>query len=135
MISNRIRISKEATDKMKQLKVKLKIGPLYSVARMGLAMSLDDARPPQEEFYKEDGMEFNRSTLFGDYEAAYIALLKERGLFKKASKGKPAVEVAVLAPKEATAYMVAHINRGVMKLHARIKNQEDLYELITERSL
>ena len=134
MITNRIKISQEATDKIKQLKARLRIGPLYSVARMALALSLEDEKPPQEEFYKEDGMEFNRPTLLGEFDSAYLSLLKERGLYKKTLKGRKLEKVEILNPKEATSYLVAHINRGTLKLHARIKSQEDLYELIKEQN-
>jgi DNA sulfur modification protein DndE len=135
VITNRIKISLEATDKIKQLKTRLRIGPMYSVARMALAFSLEDQTPPQEEFYKEDGMEFNRPTLLGEYDALYISLLKERGLYKRTVKGKKPEKVDELSPKDATSYLVAHINRGMMKLHARVKSQEDLFELIREQKI
>ena len=135
MITNRIRISKESTDKMKQLKMRLKTGSIYPVARMSLALSLQDKRPPQEDFYKEDGMEFNRLTLLGQYDPVYICMLKERGFYKKPRKGIRSQKVETLSSKEATSYMVAHINRGVIKLHARVKNQEDLLLLVQEQNI
>ena len=135
MIVNRIKVSQESTDKMKQLKNRLKINSLYSVARMSLAISLEDKTLPQEDFYKEDGMEFNRITLLGEYDPVYICMLKERGLFKREKSGGRMKRVNVFTPREATSYMVAHINRGVIKLHARVKSQEDLLHLIQEQSL
>jgi DNA sulfur modification protein DndE len=135
MITNRIRVSAEATDQMKQLKSKLKVGPLYSIARMGFTYSINDKRAPQEEFYKEDGMEFNRLTLLGDCDPIFISLLRERGLYTKPSKGEVSKKTDKLNPKDATSLMVAHINRGIMKLHAKIKNQDDLLELIEEQQL
>ena len=131
MIANRIKISKEATDKMKQLKTRLKTEHLYPIARMGLAFSLEDDQPPQKDFYREDGMEFNRLTLFGEYDSVYMCMLKERGLYKKDIPQKE----SDINSKEITSYMVAHINRGVIKLHTRLKNQEDLLNLIKEQSL
>ena len=135
MITNRIRVSKESTDKMKQLKMRLKTGSIYPIARISLVLSLHDKRPPQEDFYKEDGMEFNRLTLLGEYDPIYICMLKERGLYKKTREGVRFKKTLTLSPKEATSYMVAHINRGVIKLHARVKNQEDLLFLVKEQSL
>lgn len=135
MITNRIRISAEATDKMKQLKTKLRVGPLYSIARMAFTYSLTDERPPQEEFYKEDGMEFNRLTLLGDHDPIYISLLKERGLYTRPKKGTKRQKTDKLSPKEATSLMIAHINRGVLQLHAKVKNQDDLFEIIQEQQL
>ena len=135
MITNRIKVSIESTDKMKQLKSKLKVGPLYSIARMALSYSLNDERAPQAEFYKEDGMEFNRLTLLGDYDPIYMGLLKERGLYKKPVNGEKSELVSKLSTKEATSLMVAHINRGIIKLHARIKNQDDLLDIIQEQQL
>ena len=134
MITNRIKISNEATDKAKQLKIKLKAGPLYAIARMGLCLSLEEKSPPQLEYYKEDGMEFNRITLLGEYDAVYTTLLKIKGLYEKPKDGfsSPCEE---LSPKEATSLMVAHINRGIGMLYNRVKNQEELFELIKEQEL
>lgn len=135
MISNRIKVSKEATDKMKQLKTKLKAGPMYSIARLGLMFSLSEEKPPQKEFYKEDGMDFNRITLFGDDDPVYIASIREFGLYTKPTEDSPSSLVEDLKAKDATSYLVAHINRGVSKLHNRIKNQDDLYELIKQQNI
>ena len=131
MIAHRIKVSKEATDKMKHLKGRLKVDSFYPIARMGLALSLEKKRPPQKDFYREDGMDFNRLTLLGEYDPIYMCMLKERGLYKKTSN-KP---VKHLSEKDMTSYMVAHINRGVIQLYTRVKNQEDLLNLIKEPSL
>ncbi|MDP7320709.1 MAG: DndE family protein [Bacteriovoracaceae bacterium] len=135
MITNRIRVSKESTDKMKQLKLRLKVGPLYSIARMALTLSLEEKRPPQLEFYKEDGMEFNRPTLFGEYDSIYTSMLIERGLYKKPKENESPTQVEKLSEKETTSYLVAHINRGMIKLHSRVRNQEDLFDLIKEQNV
>ena len=134
MIMNRIRVSKESTDKMKQLKARLRTGSLYPVARMALMVSLQDSKPPQEDFYKEDGMEFNRFTLLGEYDSIYMCMLKEKGLYKRNQRKNSFQKVGSLTSKEATSYMVAHINRGIIKLHARIKNQESLLLLVKEQN-
>ncbi|ATH07083.1 hypothetical protein BIY24_03765 [Halobacteriovorax marinus] len=134
-ISNRIKVSKEATDKMKQLKTKLKTGPLYSIARMGLMYSLSDTTPPQKEFYKEDGMDFNKTTFFGDDYYTYMTLLEEYGLYTKPSADKKSTKTDKLSPKQTTSYLIAHTNRGIVKLSNRIKNQEDLLELIKEQNI
>lgn len=130
MITNRIRVSEEATDKMKQLRVRLRIAPMYAFARMGLVLSLNDPKPPQEEYYKEDGMEFNRLTLLGDYDAIFTSMLQEYGFYKKVPKGAKAQRQEFMNPKDATTYLVAHINRGIGILFNRAKNQEDLFEMI-----
>lgn len=132
MISNRIKISKEATDKMKQLKSRLKTGPMYPIARMALMLSLNEEHPPQKEYYKEDGMEFNRVTLLGDDDPLYTTALIEFGLYSRPTDDKKSELVDDLKTKDATSYLVSHINRGVLNLHTRIKNQEDLYDLIRE---
>ncbi len=131
MITNRIKVSQEATDKMRQLKMRLKTESLYPIARIALALSLEDDRPPQKDFYREDGMEFNRLTLFGEYDPIYMCMLKERGLYKKNNSQKE----NSMTSKEITSYMVAHINRGVIALSARVKNQEDILYLIKEQNL
>ncbi len=133
MISNRIKISQEATDQIKQMKHKVKAGPNYTIARMGLSLSLNDTRPPQLEFYKEDGVEFSRNILLGDLDPIFIGMLLERGLYKKPKNGEKSEKVDTLSPKQMTSYMVAHINRGIMKIFNTVKNQEDLYNLIKEQ--
>lgn len=135
MIANRIKVSKESTDKMKQLKIKLKTEHLYPIARMALALSLEEERPPTKDFYREDGMEFSRLTLFGEYDPIYMCLLKERGFYKKPRKNNDFQKCTYLGIKEMTTYMVSHINRGVVQLYARVKSQEDLLNLIKEQSL
>ena len=134
MISNRIKVSSEATAKMTQLKVKLRVQPLYAIARLGFCLSLTDKRPPQEEFYREDGMEFNRITLLGDYDPIYISLLHEYGLYKKSTKGKKTSIVSNLGSKELTSLLIAHINRGVNMLYGKVKNQDDVFDLVQEYS-
>lgn len=134
-ISNRIKVSKEATDKMKQLKTKLKTGPLYSIARMGLMYSLSDDMPPQKEYYLEDGMDFNKTTFFGDDYYTYMTLLEEYGLYTKPTDSNKSEITDELGPKQLTSYLVAHTNRGIVKLSNRIKGQEDLLDLVKEQNL
>ena len=55
MITNRIKISKESTDKMRQLKMRLKTESLYPIARMALALSLEDDNLLQEIFIEKMG--------------------------------------------------------------------------------
>ena len=86
MITNRIKVSQEATNKMKLLKTRLKLEVFYPIVRMGLALSLNDKKPPQDEFYKENGMEFTRITLLGEYDPIYMCMLKEYGIYKKLKK-------------------------------------------------
>ena len=76
-------------------------------------------------------MEFNRLTLLGEYDPIYMCMLKERGLYKKDKSQKE----NLMTPKEVTSYMVAHINRGVIALSARVKNQEAILYLIKEQNL
>ncbi|MCR9203546.1 MAG: DndE family protein, partial [Halobacteriovoraceae bacterium] len=133
MISNRVRISQEASDQIKQIKQKVKAGPKYTVARMGFVLSLNDPRPPQGEFYLEDGDEFNRGVLLGDYDPIFLGMLLERGLYKKPKAGEKSQKVDELTHKQMTSYLVAHINRGVMRLFNKVKNQEDLFNLIKEQ--
>ncbi|MFG1593550.1 DndE family protein [Halobacteriovorax sp. CON-3] len=134
-ISNRIKVSKEATDKMKQLKAKLKSGPLYSIARMGLMYSLADEMPPQKEYYQEDGMDFNKTTFFGDDYYTYMTLLEEYGLYTKPTDSRKSEITDELGPKQLTSYLAAHTNRGIVKLSNRIKGQEDLLDLVKEQNL
>jgi DNA sulfur modification protein DndE len=64
------------------------------------------------------GMEFNRFTLTGEWDAFYIALLKIRLM----NDGLPADEDILTHFKE-------HIERGVVLLYNRVKDFSDLSSL------
>ncbi len=93
------------------------------LCRLGFCLSLGEPGVPKPELYDEEGQEYNRYTLTGEWDALFIALLKER----LAEDGmNPTLD---LLPQ-----FRAHLNRGVFSLFNRAKSLTDFYELIPTSS-
>jgi len=115
---SRVQIGSDATNRLRMLKGKTGITPNY-LCRIGLCYSLNEPRPPSPGEYDSDGQTFNRYTLLGEHDALYMALLKERLL----QEGKDPEE-------DLYDEFVAHLNRGVIRIHGNIKDLSDLNQLI-----
>jgi DNA sulfur modification protein DndE len=114
MLPKRIRISKATTDLLKQVKTRTGITPNI-LARFALAHSVEDSSPSKLVPSDTTGSEFNLSTLFGDFELHYEALLKQRhGSIDEEACGT---------------IIAAHIERGAQALK-RVKTPSDLLLLI-----
>ena len=118
MSFNRIRISRGATVRLQQLKGKTGLTPNI-LSRLAVCYSLNEPRTPDPSEYDEDGQEFNRYTLTGEWDGFFIALLKERCIHDGLDPDKD------LLPQ-----FRAHLNRGVFSIFARIKGLGDLQSLL-----
>lgn len=118
MSFNRIRISKGATVRLQQLKGKTGLTPNI-LSRLAVCYSLNEPRTPIPSEYDEDGQEFNRYTLTGEWDVFFIALLKERCIHDGLDPDKD------LLPQ-----FRAHLNRGVFSIFSRIKGLGDLESLL-----
>lgn len=115
---NRIQIGTDATNRLRMLKGNTGLTPNY-LCRIGLCYSLNEPRPPNPEEYDNDGQTFNRYTLLGEHDALYMALLKERLI----QEGKDPEE-------DLYDEFVAHLNRGVIRVHGNISDLSDFQALI-----
>jgi len=118
MSFNRIRISKGATVRLQQLKGKTGLTPNI-LSRLAVCYSLNEPQTPNPSKYDEDGQEFNRYTLTGEWDRFFIALLKERCIHDGLDPDKD------LLPQ-----FRAHLNRGVFSIFSRIKGLGDLQSLL-----
>jgi len=118
MSFNRIRISKSATVRLSMLKGRTGLTPNI-LCRIGFCLSLSDPSIPNPGEYDENGQEFNRYTLTGEWDRFFIALLKERLL-------KDGLEIE----KNLLPQFKAHLNRGAIALFDKVKDLGDLYELL-----
>lgn len=118
MSFNRIRISKSATVRLSMLKGRTGLTPNI-LCRIGFCLSLSDPSIPNPGEYDENGQEFNRYTLTGEWDRFFIALLKERLL-------KDGLEIE----KNLLPQFKAHLNRGTIALFDKVKDLGDLYELL-----
>ena len=115
---NKIKISKDATQKLRLLKARTGLTPNI-LCRIGFCLSLNEPGTPDSNKQPEDGMEFNRYTLTGQYDILFLSLLKER-----------CTQERFFEDYDLKEQFLAHLNRGVFLLSNRIKQLSDLNKLI-----
>ncbi len=115
---NRIQIGTDATNRLRMVKGSTGLTPNY-LCRIGLCYSLNEPRPPNPEEYDNDGQTFNRYTLLGEHDALYMALLKERLIQEDKHPEEDLYDE-----------FVAHLNRGVIRVHGNISDLSDFQALI-----
>jgi DNA sulfur modification protein DndE len=117
---NKIRLSKEASERLKHLKARTGLTPNI-LSRFGLCLSLSDPAIPNPDQFQEEDREFNRYTLLGEWDDLYVALLKQRLVMDR------------LTEDQLEKQFLAHLNRGILSLFGLVKNNSDLANLC-ERS-
>lgn len=115
---NRIKISYDATIRLRNLKGKTGVTPNL-LCRMALCYSLESQKITNLVEVSEDGQEFNRYTLTGEFDAYFIALIKERCL-----------QDGIDPEKNFMQYFKLHLNNGIMAIYSRINNLSDLTNLL-----
>lgn len=118
---NKLKLCKDASDRLKHLKAKTGLAPNI-LSRIGLCLSLSDPAIPNPATYPENDREFNRYTLLGEWDDLFVALLRER-----LAKDGFAVE-------QLEEQFRAHVNRGVIALFGLVKGPSDLVELAIRQS-
>jgi DNA sulfur modification protein DndE len=115
---NRITIGNDATNKLKMLKANTGMTPNY-LCRIGFCYSLNEPRPPNPKEYDNEGQTFNRFTLLGEHDALYMALLKERLIQENKDPEEDLYDE-----------FVAHLNRGVIRVHGNVSDLTELQDLV-----
>ncbi|RJQ15957.1 DNA sulfur modification protein DndE [Candidatus Woesearchaeota archaeon] len=115
---NRIKISTDATARLKVLKGRTGLTPNI-LARIALCYSLNTQRITNIVKPDEEGQEFNRYTLTGEYDAYFVALVKERCLQDGLDPEKNFIEQFKI-----------HLNNGIMAIYSRINDISDLTNLL-----
>lgn len=113
----KIKLAKDASNRLRFLAGRTGLTPNL-LCRLGFCLSLAEPTQPRLEEYREEEREFNRYTLLGEYDALFIALLKQRCY----SDG--------IAEDELPDYFRAHLNRGVTLLQQRARGLADLLALV-----
>jgi DNA sulfur modification protein DndE len=114
----RLRLSRELTYRVRNLKKKTGLTPNL-VCRLGLCLSLAEPQIPDPATYDEEGQEFNRSTLLGEWDELFEALLRQR----LANDGlNPVVD---FIPQ-----LRAHMNRGSEMICNRVREVADVAALM-----
>lgn len=119
---NKVKLDGELTTKVRLLKSRTGLNPNI-LCRIGFCLSLNEPGIPDTERYLEDGMEFNRYTLTGEWDSFFIALLKERCL-----------QDDINLEENLEKQFMAHLNRGITLIYSRIKQIGDLANLLTYKN-
>lgn len=120
----RLRIGQEASVRLSQLKGRTGLTPNI-LCRIAFTLSLGDPTVPNPYDYPVDSdREIDRHTLTGSWDALFVAMIKERCQQDGLSLDDDTLAVQFRA----------HINRGVLLLHKRVKTLNDLAELLPRES-
>lgn len=118
---NRIYVSSEVDLRLRNLKARTGLTPNL-LCRLGFCLSLSEPGIPDPTLYGEDhAREFNRYTLTGQWDLFFFSLLRERIL-----------EDGLDVEADLEEQFKAHLSRGVLLLYRRLKNPEDLADLVAE---
>lgn len=120
MIINKIRLSEKSSNYLPYLRSRLKMTPNL-ICRFALCLSISDSSDPDTRLDDEKGLEFSRFTLLGEYDDFYVSILKER-----------LIKDGLDLEKDLIPQLKAHINRGVMLFHTRVKDLTDIADLIVK---
>ena len=114
----KIFLSADNTQKVRTLKGRTGLTPNI-LCRFALSLSLRDPGTPDPAAFPNDGMEFNRYTLFGPHEVILVALLRQRCV-------QDGLDPDLDLPEQ----LHAHINRGVGILYPRLRSISDLGKMV-----
>jgi len=121
---NRIRVSEDVDQKLRNLKAKTGLTPNL-LCRIGFCLSLNEIEIPNPKMYDEKSTrELNRYTLTGPWDSLFVALLTHR-----------CYKDGLNVPEDLDEQFRAHINRGVILLFQRVKSINDLCRLVEEVNL
>lgn len=121
---SKLKISKDATSRLRSIKQKTHITPNL-LCRYALMQSLEDGPLGDIPLPDQDGQEFNAYTLTGELTELLLALVRS----VEERPGEPAL------PDEALMARVrGHIHRGVGSLSVRVKSPSDLVMLAAQAS-
>ena len=110
---NKIKLTTEASERLKQLKARTGLTPNI-LCRIGFCLSLRDSSIPKPEKYPEEDREFNRYTLLGEWDDLYVALLTQWCDDNSATD------------HDLEAYFRSHVNRGVECVGKAVKSIGDI---------
>jgi DNA sulfur modification protein DndE len=113
---NKIRLTNDSSERLKQLKGRTGLTPNI-LARLGFCLSLNEPAIPNPDQYPEEDREFNRYTLLGEWDDLYVAILKQRLCHDN------------LPSENLEEQFRAHLNRGIMTLSRSVKSISDLAHL------
>ena len=118
MSFNKIRVSLPVTKILSLIKGNTGLTPNI-ICRIALCLSISDPSLPSSKIPDSSGQEFNRFTLLGEMDSFFISILKERLMNDKLNPESDLLN-----------QFRAHLERGIIMTHSRIKDLSDIYDLI-----
>ena len=112
---SRIKISNDASNRLKYLQSRTSLTPNI-LMRVGFGLSLREKTSIDPKSYPEDGKELNRYTITGEFDLAFVSLLKEWLTRNKIP----------LTNENHVLYFRAHLNRGAFLLQSKVRSITDL---------
>jgi len=121
MALNRIYVGEGVDWRLRHLKARTSLTPNL-LCRLGFCLSLAEPGVPDPQLYADGQVrEFNRYTLTGQWDLFFFSLLRER-----------LVQDELDPEADLEAQFKAHLSRGVLLLYQRLKNLEDLADMVAE---
>jgi len=116
---NRIYIGERVEQRLRVLKARTGLTPNL-LCRLGFCLSLSEPGVPDLGLYVDgQAREFNRYTLTGQWDAFFFALLRERLI-------QDELDLEIDLEEQ----FKAHLCRGVLLLHQRVRRIDDLAGLV-----
>jgi len=115
---NRLQLARDVTYKLRNQKARTGLTPNL-LCRLGFVLSLTEPQIPDPATYDQEGQELNRTTLLGEWDEAFEALLRQR----IADDGLDLVD-------DFLPQLRAHMNRGAELICGRVRDIADLAALI-----
>ena len=107
--------------RLRNLKARTGLTPNL-LCRLGFCLSLAEPGVPDPQLYGDgQAREFNRYTLTGQWDLFFFSLLRER-----------LVQDGLDLEADLEVQFKAHLSRGVLLLYQRLKNLEDLADMMAE---
>jgi len=105
MLPNRIKLSKNSTDKFRYLKMSTGLTPNI-LARVAIMLALRDGSNIININPDTDGQELNKSVLFGDHEHVYEVMIKQ---FIHKTKDTRTISQVISSLVETGAHKMGHV--------------------------
>jgi DNA sulfur modification protein DndE len=116
---SKVYVSTESSQRLSMLSQRTGLKPNLS-CRLGFCLSLEEAGSPTvQEFGGTGDREFNWSTLFGQWDSLFMALLRQR-----------LVQDGLDPETDLDQQLQLHLNRGVFILFKRLRKLEGLGQLL-----
>jgi len=126
-MKQRLKTSKQTSEYLDEMQSTLRMPTKASLARIAIGLSLreteDPTKDPEIELNDVTGFEFQRSTLTGEHDEIYKAMISQKH------------KVPLTDEQYLTKYLKAHLERGVAKLYSEYLyagNREKLFKHLLE---